>query len=140
MFEAQIVKGVDFLDKVIGEQWFEDIDLDHLNLGSQCNCVIGQLYEDYDFLYVKHENIGPNEAADMGFYLDTAGEDRYDTLTQEWKEKIAQLQSERLYHYQQEQDMQVLDQAIDPDGLGTEGQQAWTEYQKGSLDPRKKEF
>lgn len=43
MFEAQIAKGVEYLDQTLGKSWIERIDLQRLRLDDCLTCVIGQL-------------------------------------------------------------------------------------------------
>jgi hypothetical protein len=92
MFEAQIAKGVEHLDQDLGKSWPEQVDLGILDLQGCTNCVIGQLYGDFD------DTPDTFDAAPLGFDLPTAGlmqYEHYDVLTQEWKDKIAQLRAER---------------------------------------------
>jgi len=94
MFEAQIAKGVEYLDEDLGQSWIENIDPEILDLQGCTNCVIGQLYGDFD------DTPDTFDAAPLGFDLPTAENGlmqykHYDVLTQEWKEKITQLQAER---------------------------------------------
>lgn len=45
MFEAQIAKGIALLDEKY-PGWEEKIDLSILDIGSGCECIVGQLYPD----------------------------------------------------------------------------------------------
>jgi hypothetical protein len=95
MFEAQIAKGVEYLDQDLGRSWPNKITLEELDLTDCCYCIIGQIYGDFwDKFHFS------NHAVPFGFSLDCyLPHDRaqleYKKLTQEWKEKIAQLRAER---------------------------------------------
>ena len=91
MFEAQIAKGVEYLDQDLGPSWVERIRVDRLELNDCFRCVIGQLYGSF---YERFEE--PAEASNLGFSINTEKPAIwYITLNREWKEKIAQLRAER---------------------------------------------
>ena len=46
--QSRVDRGVEKLDADLGPVWVNRIDLDALNLGSSTNCVLGQLFDDYD--------------------------------------------------------------------------------------------
>lgn len=87
MFEVQITKGVEYLDRSLGNSWPERIDLEGLRLDDCLSCVIGQLYGNY------YHRFEVEQGFHLGFSLDDGS--FYPELTTEWKDKIAQLQAER---------------------------------------------
>ena len=97
MFEGRIKQGVMFLDRKFGEGWVVAINLDNLNLHNCCNCVVGQLYGDFNSIYVQEDSPCTEDIKRMGFILETLEETSYGVLTQEWREKIEQLRKERAH-------------------------------------------
>lgn len=98
MFEAQIERGVEYLDQDLGPSWVEDIELDELELWSGCNCVVGQLYgefwKQFDSLW-KAQGYAFSLPETMDYMRGNEREYLYADLTQEWRAKIAQLRAER---------------------------------------------
>lgn len=95
MFEMQISKGVEYLDKDLGPSWIDRISLEELDLVDCYYCIIGQLYGDFFDKF-----FSTNHAVEFGFCIPYTtrgflGHTEYKQLTQEWKEKIAQLKAER---------------------------------------------
>jgi hypothetical protein len=101
MFEQQIAKGVALLDEK-WPGWHERINLDTLDIGSSCDCVIGQLYPGIEFPGVTYELFPIGELMprvykmrECGFATDCHGlsyterDMRYKDLTDEWVECIA---------------------------------------------------
>lgn len=41
-FQPRVDKGCKLLDERLGPEWVEKIDLDQLNLQSNCDCILGQ--------------------------------------------------------------------------------------------------
>lgn len=96
MFEEQIAKGVEYLDKDLGQAWVDWIDLRELDLSDGHYCVIGQCYGHYSY----HPQFEDGDTS-LGFDLPTEENglmkySHYDVLTQEWKDTIIQLKAERL--------------------------------------------
>jgi hypothetical protein len=90
MFEAQIAKGVAYLDRDLGLSWPERIDLSELDLSDGHYCVVGQCYGHFS------NHFHPGDGIPCGFELHLCDDSRkYEQLTQEWKEKISQLTAER---------------------------------------------
>lgn len=120
MFEAQIAKGIEYLDQDLGTDWPEKVNIVELKLDSSCGCVIGQLYGNF------FHRFDVDEAVPFGFTSPLFEE--YGQLEKEWREKIAQLRIDRqiVELYQDELGMQ----ALDSDGLDSEGQQAWNAFQR----------
>lgn len=85
---ANVLRGAEFLDEKLGPDWDEEIDLNRLNLGSTCNCIVGQLNPAHQRL--RHRRywqglltLGATErAAKLGF--NTWGRQTFDTLTEGW--------------------------------------------------------
>ena len=91
MFEAQIAKGVQYLDADLGMSWPEKINIQRLELNSCYRCLIGQLYGSYYCRFDGED--GVEDGMEFGFSTDNR--DRYPVLEREWKEKIIQLKAER---------------------------------------------
>lgn len=87
MFEAQIAKGVEYLDKDLGPSWVERINLKRLRLDDCLSCVIGQLYGNY------YHRFEVEEGFEFAFSVNDFG--HYPILGREWRKKIAQLRAER---------------------------------------------
>lgn len=90
MFKEQIDKGKALLDEFYGtKSWVLQLDLGELNLKSGCNCVLGQLYGDYDHMLLELDMV-EEDAVDHGFCLDFHTEEplNWDQLTEEWRVAI----------------------------------------------------
>jgi len=92
MFEEQIAKGVEYLDQDLGPTWVEDIETRILDLESECNCVLGQLFGDFN----NAVHCPSRNDEECGFVIFLGNEENYAQLTLEWREKIAQLKAERI--------------------------------------------
>jgi len=101
MFEQQIAKGASLLDEK-WPGWENVISLDTLDIGSSCDCVIGQLYPGIEFPGVTYElfpigDLMPRvyKMREYGFAADCYNLNckerdlRYKDLTDEWIECIA---------------------------------------------------
>lgn len=89
MTNVLIEKGVKKLDKKI-PGWDERIDIDLLDLGSDYDCVLGQLYGSYysgrrelEDMGVK---VGEKRMVKMGFFRESRHE--YKSLDEAWREEI----------------------------------------------------
>ena len=97
MAEAQmydrISAGITFLSVEHGSihAWINRIDLDKLDLYSQINCIIGQLYGTYKYeLWTQYGAAGSYSGHPFGF--DDENED-YAELTEAWRLVISGLRS-----------------------------------------------
>jgi len=97
VFEKEIEKGVEFLNKVYPD-WLSKIDLEKLNMDQPSNCILGQLYGNF---YVAQNilDMSDKNYDKMGFtvpivlYYDEHDNEKWDTLAKEWKEKIVSLRN-----------------------------------------------
>jgi hypothetical protein len=93
--EAQVARGAALLDEKL-PGWDQRIDLDNLDLGNKCNCVLGQEFDDDDavgpleFGYdagLRELFAGDDDkAVDHGFLA--ADYEPHDQLTAEWRRVI----------------------------------------------------
>jgi len=96
----RVEAGAALLDKRLGTRtWDKRIDLDALNLGSSCNCVLGQLYDgeaDGESGYVHGQRVlgidgfGPAGPAEHGFTVPGFGSSAatWGALTRTWRQLI----------------------------------------------------
>ncbi len=92
MFKEQIEVGAKLLDEKLGPVWLERQNLEILDLGHACNCIIGQVYEcksgnDY---CISLDTFFPDQdiflaSYDHGF---STPDDDFEELTEEWKDYI----------------------------------------------------
>ncbi len=83
---ASVRRGAALLDTRL-PGWWEVLDEDTLDLGNQCNCILGEIFGDYD----KGQQIlglSDTEAKHYGFF--TRGTQLWDTLTDGWRVIITQ--------------------------------------------------
>jgi hypothetical protein len=80
----RVENGIKFLDRVMPPKWRQKINLDELSLSSTADCVLGQLYGDYDDGRYQLDLDG-DEAEEYGFVLYGVEERDYWKLTQAWK-------------------------------------------------------
>jgi len=103
MIEAQLNAGVAFLDEKLGTDWVYETQTYDLNLHSPYNCVLGQLFGDFN---VGREKLGLNldDTVRYGFYLPCYdfpyNESEYterisEEATQDWVDKIEHLKEVR---------------------------------------------
>lgn len=64
--KENVIRGAKLLDNVKPE-WYNQIDLEALNILDGCNCILGQLYGSYVGGYVKTNLTGPNDRVRHGF-------------------------------------------------------------------------
>lgn len=92
-----VARGAEFLDEKLGPEWHEQINLRTLDLGSTCNCVVGQLFRqgrrDFAAYGRGTYKLGVKDERRLGFM--TWGRQRYDSLTDSWKALIQQRRKER---------------------------------------------
>lgn len=86
--EQRVADGATFLDaNVVG--WVDKIDLKTLRINCLCNCVLGQLFEEYGSGLIA---LDVHDGRDFGFdvlekdYMNNKAE--YAALTDEWKRVI----------------------------------------------------
>jgi hypothetical protein len=95
MIAERVAAGAAFLDER-KPRWADGIGLDHLDIGSECNCVLGQSFGGY--VFGKHSlGLTDRETVALGFTatgdeenLDESAVDHseYPLLTAEWKRLI----------------------------------------------------
>ena len=90
MFKNKVAKGAALMDKEL-PGWEKKIDLERLDLGDICNCVVGQLYPDESYITAVYDLLGINSIIESTTdeYGFSASEWRdYPSLTREWKQLI----------------------------------------------------
>lgn len=110
--KRRVSNGITWLDEN-RPGWLERIDLDALDLGSPCRCILGQewLHENPDWIEKGFESLAFEEAveewnswngdpdwdAEMGFelYSRRRADKDYAELTEIWKSEILRLRKER---------------------------------------------
>jgi hypothetical protein len=100
ILRGSIQRGKEFLEERYGEKWYNQIDLESLDMSSSVHCLIGQLAGWYNFVfpvktffgrYSAHEN---HSGRYYGFMGDTWEVDK--RLTSRWKKEIRQLRREEV--------------------------------------------
>lgn len=89
VFSDLVENGVSYLNGH-NPGWLEKIDLERLDLGRNCNCILGQLYGHYSNAFWAGFGMCAHEG--YGFKLHPAhGVHEYKMLTSIWKRKIQEL-------------------------------------------------
>ena len=86
----RVAAGAAFLDER-EPGWEQYIDLDTLNIGSSCRCILGQLHGSYSggMMAMGYVNLPENWDIDLGFMWTDAGKgDEATELTVEWMRVI----------------------------------------------------
>lgn len=97
MFEKEIEKGVEFLNKIYLD-WLSKIDLEKLNMDKPSCCILGQLYGNF---YVAQNilDMSDENSDKMGFsvptisYFDELYIEKWDILQKEWVNKLVELKN-----------------------------------------------
>lgn len=93
---ARVAVGADWLDER-HPGWVDAIDIDTLDMASDCNCILGQQFGDYanavdDYPGEGDDFLTTDETTALGFYAGGADSDTgrrdYPLLTAEWKRLI----------------------------------------------------
>ncbi|WP_026415450.1 hypothetical protein [Actinomadura oligospora] len=88
--QARAAKGAAFLNEQ-KPLWADSIDLSCFNMDSRLDCVLGQLYEDFNTA-LNRFGWSDNDAIEYGFLLEPYGDrplyETYDELTDVWRELI----------------------------------------------------
>jgi len=81
-----VMRGVAWLDEQ-RPGWEDKIDLDRLRLGSCLDCVIGQLFGDYEAL---RDNfiMDIETRRKLGFTIHSWNDEKWNELTETWKQVI----------------------------------------------------
>lgn len=91
MFKTRIAEGVKLLNQE-RPGWLEKIDLGELDMGNPLCCIIGQVDGDYETSELVESN---KASAAWGFTLFGETRSNWGTLTEEWKQKILALRSQK---------------------------------------------
>ena len=104
--EERVIRGFDYLTDYYGPEWQDAIDVETLDLSSACNCVLGQLANDYWDVYFNNINNKWHSMEEFivwsynhGFSIDETNSDSYQynhdkavadykELTRTWRNKI----------------------------------------------------
>jgi hypothetical protein len=71
--------------------WADRIDLDQLDLGSDCRCILGQLHDNYgDGIDALGIHFLSGQTMQFGFNAWNLGGGEFDELTAAWRELISQ--------------------------------------------------
>jgi len=84
-----IDSGVNLLNRRMKSDWYNDINLEKLDIECMDNCIISQLLGSYNKFYDWDE---PYPGSVYGF---SACDEDYPTLNKLWKETIKKLKSEQ---------------------------------------------
>lgn len=79
--ETEVRKGIEWLDEYLPE-WRECIDTSILDMGHVHDCILGQIFGNYD--NACYENGLPIQSTEHGFYLNDADVHRYHELGETW--------------------------------------------------------
>jgi hypothetical protein len=77
-------RGARLLDRE-APGWERKIDLDTLDLEHTCNCVVGQVYGDYDEGIEQLDGDAESHPERYGFDIDPAADYEYESLTERWR-------------------------------------------------------
>jgi hypothetical protein len=83
--ESRVAKGVVWLDARMPE-WRTNVSLPDFNIRNSCNCVLGQLFGNFDYV-LNNDVLRESEAVAFGFDADPYAhifEDEWVTLQAEW--------------------------------------------------------
>ena len=87
--EERVQAGAEYLDE-IRPGWEEEVNTDHLQLNNCLDCVLGQLFGDFDEALAELD-ITEGDAKSMGFLLSefrNFEEEDYPELTDIWRDLI----------------------------------------------------
>lgn len=100
VLSKRIKKGIKYLEKEKGKNWFKKIDISMLDMDNPHMCVCGQLFDDFWNKFNHEEEDSVEEAGDMGFHIETCKETNpyinYDILQILWSKKILELNIKNL--------------------------------------------
>ncbi len=84
-YAERVQAGMARLDGHFGDRagWREGIDIGTLDVHTWYNCVLGQLFDDFD-AGMAELGIDLDEATDLGFYLPDEQIGQYPDLTEAW--------------------------------------------------------
>lgn len=106
VLKHQVASGITWLDEN-RPGWLDRIDLNILDLGSPCRCILGQEWldespgTDPDFAFEEAAgtwnswSADPHWVFDLGFELYRPSNEDYAELTAVWKSEILRLRAER---------------------------------------------
>jgi hypothetical protein len=89
----RVDKGIEYLNGH-NPGWLDKVDLESLNLGQNCNCILGQLYGHYSNAHWANFGEDVHEGYGMKFWANSSPEN-YALLTSIWKEKIQVMRESR---------------------------------------------
>jgi hypothetical protein len=97
-FESRIDKGVAYLNRT-NPKWYENIELNNLDLKSPFSCVLGQVFDDFwekvnrEGYIAQKGKMSVDLATERAFVLPTAKDGEYELLTRLWWLRIISLRS-----------------------------------------------
>lgn len=91
MYEDRIARGAALLDEQ-RPGWRDEIDVETLDLASECDCILGQLHGDYlEGVDMLDLNLPDRVACGFDILSGVRDEDKaYARLTAEWRQALAQ--------------------------------------------------
>jgi hypothetical protein len=97
MFKNKVAKGVALMDREL-PGWEKKIDLELLDLGDSCSCIIGQAYSGESYIASVHDlfegsPFTENTTDEYGFSTPDCND--YPSLTREWKELILERRKQK---------------------------------------------
>jgi len=87
----RVAAGVQFLREIgTPSDWPRMIDLETLDIRSQCECVLGQIYGSYAVVE-EEQGLRNEQAMDLGFMVRSRSIREYRRLLRAWKKEITRL-------------------------------------------------
>lgn len=83
--KERVAAGATFLDETV-PNWVGRINTDKLNIRRTCDCVLGQLFGDYNTGTRELEifDMGEEKTTELGFWGANGEDEEYDGLTRAW--------------------------------------------------------
>ena len=103
LVEKRVDRGIKFLTKTVGKDWYKKINMSSLTLSSASSCITGQAFGHFETYLEKYPKEVPEDngfdviANDKDFYDTEFGEEvnemfgNYDLLQEVWLEKLKQI-------------------------------------------------
>ena len=100
--EDRVNRGSEVLFGMVGDKWFDEIDLDILDIYSTTHCILGQIYSEYSTGCLALRKLSPGEGFLDPFMLGFAPvhvdgmpgfEEECESLNNEWAKKILSLRN-----------------------------------------------
>ncbi len=94
----RIRKGIKLLNKELGKDWIDRIDVSEISEKFSCQCIAGQLYRGHSQMQ-KALNLSDEDRYEYGFFIEDMNDlpsgnkrqERWAESTKMWKEEISKL-------------------------------------------------